>query len=469
MLVPSQNDSPVATDDQGLAGKRALRRQRYVRALWSGAGARAVGILVSAASLGLAVRYLGKERYGMWATASTLIAWLALANLGLGHGLTTRISASLGRSDRGAAARAICSTYAIITFMALILLGVGAVACAWVPWPAVFNVASATAIAEARPMATVVVLATVLLLPLSVSGSVLAGYQRSDVANLISGASGVLGLAALYAATRAGASLPVLAAVVLSPLALAHVANTVWVWRRGIARVTRASFSLAEARSMLWIGAQFFVLQIITLIVFEAGAVIIAQRFDAGEVTPYAVTNRMMMLIVTLCNVVLTPLWPAYGEAFACGDSGWVRQVFWRTIRTALAVWAPLAVVLVLAGPAIIHAWAGPAAVPSLAMLIVLVFYALSLVLGMVVAYPLNGIGELSSQLIGGGLMALLHVPLALYLCRKFGPTGVAVSQTVLQLGIAIPFAYAHMFRILKRPQISAQPQEDPVVMAPTA
>jgi O-antigen/teichoic acid export membrane protein len=449
--------------------RRVLRRERYVRALWSGAGARGVSVLVSAASLALAVRYLGKERYGMWATASTLLSWLALANLGLGQGLTTRISTGLGRSDEGGIARAICSTYVIVTLVVAVLLAVGSVACAAVPWPAVFNVQSATAVAEARPMATIAVIATVLLLPLSVSGSVLAGYQRLDVVNVISTGSGLLGLAALYAATRAGVSLPVLAAVVLSPLALAHVANTVWVVRRGLVRISPALFSAAEARSMLWVGGQFLVLQAITLIVFEAGALIIAQRLEASEVTPYAVTNRMMMLIVTVCNVALTPLWPAYGEAFARGDRAWVRRVFGRTLRAVGLVWVPLATVLVLAGPTIIRLWAGPAAVPSLSMLVALVFYALSLVLGMVVAYPLNGIGELSSQLIGGGIMAVLHVPLAFYLCRKMGPTGVAVSQTALQFGIAIPFAYAHMFRILKRPHVRGHVQEDPATLAPVA
>ncbi|HEY7120314.1 MAG TPA: MATE family efflux transporter [Tepidisphaeraceae bacterium] len=466
--------SPPALDDRSAAADvadvRRLRRKRYLSAVWSGAAARIVGILFSAASLALTVRYLGKERYGMWATISTMLSWLALANFGLGHGLTTRISAAMGRPDRRPAERAICSTYVIVTGVSAVLFVVAAVACAHVPWARVFNVTSATAIAEARPVASVALLLATAMLPLTIAASILTGHQRLDVSNLIAMGSGALGLAALFAATRLGASLPLLAIVVIAPVFLANLAQTLWAWRRGMIRIARDLFSFAEARSMLWMGGQFFILQVITLVVFEAGALIIAQRFNAAEVTPYAVTNRLMMLIVSFCNVILIPLWPAYGEAFGRGDAAWVRHVFWRTIRIVLAVWAPLALVLCFAGPTIIRLWAGPAAIPPTSLLVALVFYALSLVLGMVVAYPLNGIGELSSQMIGGGIMALLHVPLAIYLCGKMGPTGVAISQTALQLGIAIPFAYTHMFRVLRRAHPAPRlHDEQPVVPTPVA
>jgi hypothetical protein len=42
-------------------------------------------------------------------------------------------------------------------------------------------------------------------------------------------------------------------------------------------------------------------------------------------------------------------------------------------------------------------------------------------------------------------------VPFALWLVRRFGIAGVAISQTALQLAIAVPLAYWQAFWILNK------------------
>src|SRR4051794_20283685 len=94
---------------------RRLRKVRFVRAAWSGIALRAVNITVQVISLGMTVRYLGPERYGMWATMSTFVAWFSLANVGLGNGLIARLSLARGRGDAEAADRYVNSTLAMVT------------------------------------------------------------------------------------------------------------------------------------------------------------------------------------------------------------------------------------------------------------------------------------------------------------------------------------------------------------------
>jgi O-antigen/teichoic acid export membrane protein len=126
-------------------------------------------------------------------------------------------------------------------------------------------------------------------------------------------------------------------------------------------------------------------------------------------------------------------------------------------------VWVPTALGLIFFGRPVIALWAGPAAVPDFTLLLAMIFYTLSSGLSLVVAYPLNGIGKLSSQIIGTMAIAVLHVPFALFLCGHLGEAGVAVSQSILMFLVTIPLAYAQFLRLV-RPGAAPKKIDLPVI-----
>ena len=52
-------------------------------------------------SLPLAVRYLGAERYGVWATITTTVVWINLLDLGIANTLTNSISRAYALERQG--------------------------------------------------------------------------------------------------------------------------------------------------------------------------------------------------------------------------------------------------------------------------------------------------------------------------------------------------------------------------------
>jgi DNA methylase len=63
-------------------------RERYRRASLSASTsfvAQALNIVISLVSVPLTLRYLGQERYGVWLTISSLLAWVARLVMGRGH------------------------------------------------------------------------------------------------------------------------------------------------------------------------------------------------------------------------------------------------------------------------------------------------------------------------------------------------------------------------------------------------
>jgi O-antigen/teichoic acid export membrane protein len=450
----------VAPDEQGaeLGGEelhqsRRTRKRLYFRAVFTGAGARFVSNIVNLSVVALTVRYLQAERYGLWIAISTAVGYIGLANFGLGLGLLTKLSGAHGRGDRDEADEAVWSTLAIVTVVALVLSALVALIGPLVPWQRVFNVSSAQAIAEARPTSMITAYLVILMLPLGLSTSIMQGHQRTDLMNVYNIIAYSLGLAVLYVQTRLHASLPALVVGLMFPQLFYCALVWVGAAKLGLVRWRPSAAKLQQAWKMLFVGGQFFLVQILFVAVFQTDAIIIAQRFGAKENTPYGTTWKMVMMIVGVFNLFISPLWPAYGEALAKGDRDWVRRIFKKNIQLVFALWLPAAIGMTLLGKPFIRIWAGPEAVPSTLMLLSMVVFTLSFALSTVANYLLNGAGALSSQIIMTSIMAVVHIPLAWWLCGKLAdPAGVVISQTALLFILLLPATYIHAYRLINAP-----------------
>lgn len=463
-LGPQDGPSVVTPAEQGaepggeeLHQSRRTRKRLYIRAVFTGAGARVVSNIVNLSVVALTVRYLQAERYGLWIAISTAVGYIGLANFGLGLGLLTKLSGAHGRGDRDEADEAIWSTLAIVTIVALVLSALVALIGPLVPWQRVFNVSSAQAIAEARPTSMITAYLVILMLPLGLSTSIMQGYQRSDLMNVYNIIAYSLGLAVLYVQTRFHASLPELVVGLMFPQLFYCALVWMGAAKLGLVRWRPGAAKLQQAWKMLFVGGQFFLVQILFVVVFQTDAIIIAQRFGAKENTPYGTTWKLVMMIVGLFNLFLMPLWPAYGEAFAKGDRNWAGRIFKKSIQLVFILWLPAAIAISVLGKWFIHIWAGPEAVPTTLMLLSMALFTLSYALNSVVTNLLNGVGALSSQIVTIFIMAVVHIPLAWWLCGKVGPAGVVISQTALLFFLLIPATYAHAYRVIYGPTFAVK------------
>ncbi len=101
-------------------------------------------------SLPLAVRYLGAERYGVWATITTTVVWINLLDLGIANTLTNSISRAYALSDKASASRYFTNALLITGSMAALMGGVFAVVSSRVNWMKLFNVSANVQAAEVR-------------------------------------------------------------------------------------------------------------------------------------------------------------------------------------------------------------------------------------------------------------------------------------------------------------------------------
>ncbi len=212
----------------------ASRYGRIFHAVWSGTAARLLTTAVTLISLPLAVRYLGAERYGLWATITTTVVWINLLDLGIANTLTNHISRAYALDDKHSAAGYFTNALILTAGIAALAGLAFAVVFPRINWVRLFNVNASVNPAELKHVIAAAVGLMLLGLPCSLASKLLAGYQelhRNSYAICAGAVASVVGLAL---GITLQVSMPVLFVMSLGCLPLANLANLVSVvtWQK---------------------------------------------------------------------------------------------------------------------------------------------------------------------------------------------------------------------------------------------
>jgi O-antigen/teichoic acid export membrane protein len=349
-LKPFQQDTPD--------GRSKERYRRIALTTLSGLVVRGMGTLMGLVTVPLVLGYLGKERFGLWSTITTVVAWVALFDFGIANGLVNCIARAHGRDDRDEAARYVSTALALLLGTAAVLAAALALGARMVPWSSLLAVRGAVDDGTVR-WSVVAALGMFLLgLPLSVVPQIYAGYQRSYVANGFAMLGMLAGFAALLLALRAEAGMPALVvafgvgAVLASALGLGHALGVGMPWLRAWPAVSGDALREIMRRS-----APVFLYQVGALAVNETQAIVLAHRCDLGVVAEYAILMRVYLLVLGLIQMGTASFVPSFREAQERGDHAWVRASFGHFVRVRTALAGAAGVVLVVAGNPLLGLW----------------------------------------------------------------------------------------------------------------
>ncbi len=417
----------------------AVRFAAVVQGAVSALGVQGVGVFVGLVSVPLAVGYLGAERYGAWVTIGSIIAWLSVADLGLGNELTNALSSARARAE-AEAREVVASAFWGLAAVSAIVLALGTVAWSLVDWPALMNVRSPESAREIGPAVGLAFAFFCAGLPLTLSERVLVTIQRGAIHNAWAVASSVASLAAIVAAIRLRGGLVTLVTTTAGIGFTMRLASTAWLyWRyEPNLRPGWRAFRPRLAWRLFGRGKDFFLVQIGALVLYSTDNIIIARILGPTEVTPYAVAWRLF----TVPNLILTAafpyLWAAYADAMARRDTAWaVRTLRVSTIAaTTLAV--GLALPLALTGRDLIRIWAGAAAVPPWPVLAWMCVWSAVLAPANSAVCFLNASGVVRWQVWIGSLTAAANVGLSILWARSYGISGVIAATVVSYVAVGV-------------------------------
>ena len=428
--------SPGAvTDEQGRSRDRG---QRVAFAFLASLGARVITVITNFAMVPLLVNHLGEERYGVWLTLNSLIAYLAFADFGLGNGLLNAVSEARARDDKELARQYISSAF----FM---LIGLAAAAglfflvfvFPWVPWSAVFSTHSELATSEAAPATLVFIVLFLVQVPFTIVQRVNLAYQEGHWNGIFQAAGSLLGLASVFLSVTLGAALPWIVLSLIGAPLLSMAVNWVNLFRcnrRDVSPSPRFVNKVAVKR-LIRLGGLFFGLQIAVAVGFSSDYIVAAQVLGPEAVTQLGVPSQMFNLVLSILSMFFLPFWPAYAEALVRGDHVWIRLWVIRSFKIALAFAGPVLVGMVLLGENLLRWWVGEAVQASLALLLGLATWTLLATIGNAISMLLNAANVIRFQLVVSIAMAVTAITLKIVLALPFGIEGI-VWGTVLAYGL---------------------------------
>lgn len=449
-----------APDAAGRSRERYRRVALTFAASVAGRGAAGVAALVTVPVM---LRYLGAERYGLWAALSSAAAALLFADLGIGNGLLTVLAADAGRDDHAAARRHVSSAFFALLGVAAVLAAAFALAYPHVPWPRVFGAVSDTAVREAGPAVLAFAACFLVSLPAGVVTRVRLARQEGFANGLWSSAGSFVGLGLVLAAIHARLGLPWLVLALCAGPALALVGQSAVLYlvrERGL-RPAWSAASAADAGAVLRLGFAFSVLQLAGALAYSSDAFVAGAVLGPPAAARFGVLATLFDLPLAVLILLLTPLWPAYGEALARQDRAWIAHALGRSLLIAAAFGLAVGTGLALAGAPVLRVWAGPAMVPGPLLLVLMAVRLLVLALGQAVGIFLNGARVIRPQLVFGPLMAVSAVIAKVVLGRRLGLAGILAGGIAAQVTFGLLPYVPTLLRAL-RPQKPA-PADRPV------
>ncbi len=435
-------------------------QRRYVRIAHSAVSALAgkgVAVLVGLMMVPLSLAHLGIERYGIWVTISSLLTWLSIADLGLANGITNVLSTAYASDSRDRARQYISTAFWMLVGLTVLLIMVLLPLVSLIDWTMIFRVQTPNAAQETPHAVMLALLITVLGLPLSVVEKALNANQEGHWANLwqlfTTGAS----LFGLMAVITMHGGMPSMVLGMSGSVLLVRVVSAVWLFGRHKPwlRPTWRDFDRSAASQLLSVGSGFFVLQLVVLVLMQSDNLIIARFLGSSEVPAYSVTFRLFSYVVSIQQIILTPLWPAYAEAAARNDWPWVTRTFKKVFVLSMTCFAAIVLVLIFTARDIVYAWTNGAILPPMDIVILMSVWSLMSLWGNTFAILQNALGRIRIQTVAGVCMAIINITLSIILVQQIGVVGVIGATVISYASISLWIAPLDTFRTLR--MLSAQ------------
>ena len=357
---------------------------------------------------------LGEYKNGIWLTISSLLLWIDNMDIGLGNGLRNKVAEYMAHGQCERTRSLISSTFAMLTCIIipvlLILLLLIAISDPYI----VFNATpSKVDHLDLVLMVTVTLVCTSFIFKLI--GNFYMGMQLPAVSNLLIALGQTVALVGTYIVLYSGSHSMMQIALVntAAPLLVYMLAYPyTFFYKYPHLRPSFKLINFKEARAVINMGVQFFIMQISGVILFMTSNLLISNLFTPALVTPYQITYRYFSLMLVAFTVICMPFWNATTDAYERGDMQWIRNAT-RKLRLMTIGILFCMIIMIFLSPWVYSIWIGDSVTIDVRMSIVMAAYIFILIYSMRYSYFINGIGKLRLQLIFTTAAAVLFIPLA--------------------------------------------------------
>jgi len=380
---------------------------------------RGVSILLSFILVTLTINYIKPDIYGVWLTLTSLVGWIAMFDIGIANGLKNKLSESLAAKNYEQGKMYVSTTYVIISFIAIGLVCIYLIFHQLVNWQSVFN---SPFIPEnkLRNMVSIVAVLFLLKFVADIINVVAAAFQMVAVSSFLLFLSNLGITLSVWILSKTTAPNMVLLAICLSLIPfLISVISSLFLFNTSFKNV-KPSFekvNFKQSRGILSLGWQFFVLQIVVVIIFQTDNIIIAQFFEPKEVTNFNVAYKYYSILAIVFSIVLTPYWTAFNEAYFKNEISWIKSSVQKLIKIFLAS-ILVSGLMIAVSASFFRIWVGDEVKISISLSVWLCLYIAIMNWNSIFSNFLNGIGKIRLQMIFAPLVGVINIFLSIFFIK---------------------------------------------------
>ena len=408
-------------------------------------GIRGISMILTLISAPIMLHHVDRADYGVLLTLTSIVGWVGYMDIGLGNGLRNKLPEFIANNDFNSAKKIVSSCYATLAIYVALIITVFLIISPFVDWLEVLNSPTSDA-REIRELTNVVFIAFCIQFLLGLLNSILFAYQMPAFQSLFTFAGQALALIALIIQVFVLNITSVLqiGAVnsIIPPLVL--FCGSIGLFRTKLRKIAPSLkyVDLKSVSGILGLGMKFFVLQMITIVLFQANSIIIARVVNPEAVVEYNLAFKYVSLLTMIFTIVITPVWSATTDAYIRNDFTWIKKTISFSQKVCI-ISIIIGILMLLVSKFIYGIWLGKDAIDiSYSTTGLILLYISFEMLYKVYGTIINGTGKVFAQMILTGIIAIIYIPLALLLGSSWGLSGVLIANVIV---FAVNYIWAKM------------------------
>lgn len=291
-------------------------------------------LVVSLFSMSLYISYFNDDVIlGLWFTLLSVLNWISTFDLGLGNGLRNKLVSFLIKNDKEKINQYISSSYIICGLFSFVVLLFGILILLFVDLNKVFNVSFNIVDKKFLLLSLLILFAgTMFSFVLKLINSIFYALQKSAINNIIALISSIIPLIfiACFKSNNNQINLFYLSIVYSISICLPLIIANIYAFKSKDmigSFPKRKYFNKEIATTVLNLGGQFFIVQILFMLISATNEYFITYFFDPKYVVKYQIYSKLFMFLGSFVMLGLTPLWSAITKSYEQKNYKWIKKV----------------------------------------------------------------------------------------------------------------------------------------------
>lgn len=409
------------------------RSKRFIHSIVTGYSAIAVNIVFSLVSIPLALSYLSKEQFGLWALAIQINGYLSLIDIGMSGAVGRYLADHKDDVNSDAYATHFATGNCVFIVQGLLVVAVGMAFSSYAP--VLLSISPALA-GEFTFLLRILCLISGLSIAGRCLGSPLWGFQRMDIVNLVATLGLILQFGFMWLGFHLGYGVRSFVLASIFPTLLALLVYMIvckrhryyprwgkWFSPRWL--IFKELFAYGRDGMLLTIGSQ---------LVNATQITIISRTLGLDAAASFSIATKLYSMSLQLFHKVVESAAPGLAEMFVRGQSAQFTRRYWDIIFLTLATSCVGAVAIAAGNSAFIALWTGGRVSWSFQSDLLLGLLVLATGLSRCFVGVFGVTKNLKTVRVLYFTEGLVFVPSAILAARWFGVEGVIAASVVAHL-----------------------------------